>query len=58
MKVNGETIISKVKENFTIILMVKNGTNMKVSSGQVIVMGLVSCFTKMAIDSKDNLETI
>lgn len=58
MKVNGETIISKVKESYIIILMVNNGTNTKVNLDQEIEMDLVNYFTRMVTDSKVSLETI
>ena len=57
-RVNGETIISKVEESSTIILMVINGTNMKVSLDLEIVMDLVNYFIKMATGSKVSLGTI
>lgn len=57
-RVNGETIILKVEESSTIILMEISGTNMRVSLDLEIVMVLANYFIKMATGSKVSLGTI
>ncbi len=58
MKENGEMIIFKVKGNFIIILIMINGSNIKVNLNLAIKMGLDNYFLKMVPDTKVNFVMI